>query len=72
MSKLANANVTSRAVRSLRRLGFESHEGGSHTILSHADGRYTTVPRHPRIKPGLLKKILKQCKIDEEAFLRNY
>jgi predicted RNA binding protein YcfA (HicA-like mRNA interferase family) len=72
MSRLANANVTSRVVRALKRFGFEEHEGGKHTILAHPDGRHTTIPRHPRINPMLLRKILKQCGVSEDDFIRNY
>ena len=72
MSRLANANVRSKVLRALRRCGFVEHEGGRHTIMAHLDGRYTTVPRHPRINPLTLKTILKQCEIGEEEFLRNY
>ncbi|HTV47660.1 MAG TPA: type II toxin-antitoxin system HicA family toxin [Phycisphaerae bacterium] len=72
MSRLANANVTSRVVRALKRFGFEEYAGSKHTIMTHPDGRYTTVPRHPRINPMLLKKILKQCGIGEDEFIRNY
>jgi predicted RNA binding protein YcfA (HicA-like mRNA interferase family) len=42
---------------------------GSHHFLSHADGRSTVVPVHSgeTIGPGLLNKILRDCKIDLEA-----
>jgi len=72
MSRLANANVRSKVIRALRRAGFVEHQGGKHTIMEHPDGRYTTIPRHRRIKPLLLKKILKQCGLTEEEFLRLY
>lgn len=70
MSGLANANVRTKVVRALRRAGFEDHEGAHHTIMAHPDGRYTTLPRHRRIKPLLLRKIIKQCELREEEFLK--
>ena len=72
MSRLANANVRTKVIRALRRAGFEEHEGGSHTVMAHPDGRYTVIPRHRRINPNLLKLILKQCGLAEAEFLRLY
>lgn len=69
---LANANVTSRVVRALQRAGFQVEEGAGHTLLKHPDGRYTTVPRHRTVKPGLLRLILKQCRITEAEYRRLY
>ena len=41
---------------------------GSHHFLSHEDGRRTVVPVHAdeMIGPGLLHKILRDCKVTAE------
>jgi predicted RNA binding protein YcfA (HicA-like mRNA interferase family) len=40
-------------------------QSGSHVILKHSDGRYTTVPYHNKpIGKGLLRKIIKDTKIN--------
>jgi predicted RNA binding protein YcfA (HicA-like mRNA interferase family) len=72
MSSLANANVRTRVIRALQRAGFQERQGGRHTIMVHPDGRYTTIPRHPRINPLTLKAILKQCRLSEQEYLRLY
>lgn len=72
MSRLANANAYARVIRALKRVGFQEHHGGKHTIMEHPDGRYTVIPRHPRINPFTLKTILKQCRITEENYLTLY
>lgn len=72
MSQLANRNVTAKVVRALQRAGFSLTQGGNHAILEHPDGRYTTVPRHPRLNVKTLKSILKQCGLSGEQFARLY
>jgi predicted RNA binding protein YcfA (HicA-like mRNA interferase family) len=72
MSSLANANVRAKVIRALRRAGFQQRQGGSHTIMVHPDGRYTTIPRHRRINPLTLKTILKQCRLSEQEYLSLY
>jgi predicted RNA binding protein YcfA (HicA-like mRNA interferase family) len=42
----------------------------SHIILEHPDGRHTTIPTHNPLKLGVIKSILAQTQIDEEAFLQ--
>ncbi len=42
----------------------ESHEGGSHTVVTIA-GRQTTVPRHNEINEITAKAILKQMEARE-------
>ncbi len=43
---------------------------GSHHILRHPDGRGTTVPVHSGepIGPGLLARIVRDCKLTREMF----
>ena len=45
---------------------------GSHHRLKHNDGRFTTIPVHTNeiIGPGLLSKILNDCEIKKEDFLK--
>jgi predicted RNA binding protein YcfA (HicA-like mRNA interferase family) len=45
---------------------------GSHHFLRHQDGRTTTIPVHSNeiIGKGLLSKILHDCEIDKESFLK--
>ena len=43
---------------------------GSHRVLKHPDGRTTVVPVHAgeTIGPGLLRKILRDIKLEKEVF----
>lgn len=75
MSKrLANKNVRSRVIRALKRAGFQADEDGPHTVMFDPDNpqRYTTIPRHARIKPTLLRAIIKQCGLTVQRFLDLY
>ena len=58
-------------VSTLLRLGFELHHvRGSHHQLRNADGRHVTVPVHAGgvIGPGLLRRILEQAAVTDDAF----
>lgn len=59
--------------KALTRLGFESRPGkGSHVIYYHRDGRYASIPMHPRpMGKGLLSKILKQLDISRQLLKEN-
>jgi predicted RNA binding protein YcfA (HicA-like mRNA interferase family) len=61
-------------VSALERLGFRliRKSKGSHWQFEHADGRKTTVPMHKGqdIGPGLMRKILRDIEVDEDAFKR--
>ena len=57
-------------VAALRLAGFTvARIRGSHHFLCHPDARRTVVPVHSgeTIGPGLLSKILRDCKLDVEA-----
>jgi predicted RNA binding protein YcfA (HicA-like mRNA interferase family) len=72
--RLANKNVRSRVIRALRRAGLETDEGGPHTVVfdpRHPE-RYATIPRHRRIKPALLRAIIKQCGLTVRQYLELY
>ena len=56
-------------VAALRQAGFAvARVRGSHHFLRHEDGRCTVVPVHSgeTIGPGLLHKILRDCKLSIE------
>lgn len=72
MPSLANANVQSKVIRALKRVGFERRSGGKHTIMEHPDGRYTVIPNHTRLKVGTLRAILEQCELSEAEFIESY
>ena len=60
-------------IKFLKTQGFISvRTKGSHVFLQHADGRVTTVPVHSNetIGTGLLLKILKDCDIDKNDFIK--
>lgn len=57
----------------LKNAGFELvRVKGSHHFLRHADGRSTVVPVHSgeTIGPGLFAKILRDCDLNREQFLK--
>ena len=60
-------------IRVLHRLGFFEHpeRGTSHLVFKHADGRRTTVARHPGkdIPRGTLRAILRDMNISAEEFV---
>ena len=73
MPSLHNANHRDKVVRALQRAGFVIDEGGRHAVVHKTDGSFVSVvPRHPRIKPGTLRAIIKQCGLSEDQFLRLY
>lgn len=57
----------------LSRRGFEVvRVKGSHHFFSHPDGRKTVVPVHAgeTLGPGLLSKILRDCKLRREDLVK--
>jgi len=40
--------------------------------MANPDGRHTTIPHGNRINPNLLKKIIRQCGLTEDEYLRLY
>ncbi|KKQ42635.1 MAG: YcfA family protein [Microgenomates group bacterium GW2011_GWC1_37_8] len=67
MTKLPEVKPKKLA-KALKKLGFQSRSGkGSHVVFYHKDGRYTSIPIHPKpIGKGLLHKILKQIDVSSE------
>lgn len=58
----------------LRKLGFSLiDQKGSHTMWEHADGRFTSVPRHggEDIGRGLLRQILREIEISPDEFIKH-
>ena len=57
----------------LKKAGFEIIRiKGSHHFLRHDDGRSTVIPMHSgeSIGPGLFNKILRDCDLKREQFLK--
>jgi predicted RNA binding protein YcfA (HicA-like mRNA interferase family) len=57
----------------LKKAGFQLlRVKGSHYFMSHADGHATVVPVHrgETIGPGLLSKILRDCEITRDDFMK--
>ena len=62
-----------RLIKILEKFGFEVvRVKGSHHFLKHFDGRATVVPVHGKenIGVGLFHKILKDCEITTQEFLK--
>ncbi|MDO8600692.1 MAG: type II toxin-antitoxin system HicA family toxin [bacterium] len=59
-------------IRVLKKLGFFEHKerGTSHLVFTHADGRRTTVSRHPGkdMPRGTLRAILKDIDVMPKQF----
>jgi predicted RNA binding protein YcfA (HicA-like mRNA interferase family) len=59
----------SRAVKALKRLGFEvENQEGSHIRLSNGSLK-VTIPNHRQLAPKTLKSILRQAEIDLGDFV---
>ena len=72
MAKLARL-TGQQLISALRKAGFDViRVKGSHHFLAHSDGRKTVVPVHrgDTIGPGLMSKILKDCELEREVFIR--
>jgi predicted RNA binding protein YcfA (HicA-like mRNA interferase family) len=70
MSRLPSLTAK-QVLKALKRGGFvPSHQSGSHLYLEHPKtGHATTVPMHPgELKRWLLKEIVKQAGLSEDAF----
>lgn len=62
-----------QVIAALKKAGFEVlRVKGSHHFLSHSDGRRTVVPVHrgESIGPGLMSKILRDCELERDSFLK--
>jgi predicted RNA binding protein YcfA (HicA-like mRNA interferase family) len=60
-------------ISALKKMEFEVIRiKGSHHFLKHSDGRATVVPVHSNeiIGPGLINKILKECDILRDDFVK--
>lgn len=72
MSKLPQINGR-KMITLLRKVDFEVIRiKGSHHFLRHTDGRTTVVPVHGKevIGIGLFHKILKDCELSNDDFLK--
>lgn len=68
MSKLPRNIKPQKLMKFLVKLGFKEGKGkGSHTRLTHPDGRWTQVAVHPGPVPeGTLRKIIRQAELTDE------
>lgn len=68
--------LTGKAViDALKKAGFRiARTKGSHHFMLHPDGRRTVVPVHAgeTIGVGLMSKILRDCEMTVDEFLRHY
>ena len=61
-----------QVLSTLRRRGFVVHrQSGSHIVLKHPDGRWTTVPMHrgEALSKGTLRAILRETELTIEELL---
>jgi predicted RNA binding protein YcfA (HicA-like mRNA interferase family) len=69
-----NPRVTgAELITALERVGFRDLRiKGSHHFLRHEDGRSTVVPVHSAetIGPGLLHRILRDCQLTADQFVK--
>ena len=72
MAKLARL-TGQQVIAALKKAGFEVWRiKGSHHFLGHSDGRRTVVPVHRGeiIGPGLMLKILHDCEMERDEFMK--
>ena len=72
MAKLARL-TGQEVIAALKKMGFEVlRVKGSHHFLGHKDGRRTVVPVHRSeiIGPGLMLKILRDCELEQDEFIK--
>ncbi len=72
MAKLARL-TGQQVVAALKKSGFEVlRVKGSHHFLAHEDGRRTVIPVHRGevIGLGLMLKILRDCEIERDEFMK--
>ena len=62
-----------QVISTLQKAGFSVlRVKGSHHFVSHPDGRRTVIPVHRGeiIGPGLMQKILRDCEMERDDFLK--
>ncbi|KAA0252605.1 MAG: hypothetical protein DPW18_03755 [Chloroflexi bacterium] len=72
MAKLARL-TGQQVIAALKKVGFQVlRVKGSHHFLIHPDGRRTVVPVHRGevVGPGLMLKILRDCEIERDDFMK--
>ena len=64
---------TERVLKALARAGWMPYGVGKHCKLKrHGDGHALAVPRHPRLKPGLIRALMRQAGLTPEQFWELY
>ena len=72
MAKLARL-TGQEVIAALKKAGFEVLRiKGSHHFIRHPDGRHTvvTVHRGETVGPGLMLKILRDCEMERDEFMK--
>ncbi len=73
MSRLANCTNRPKVIKALQRAGFQVHAGGKHAIITDAEGNFLSViPNARQLNPYTLKAILKQVRLSEDEFVKQY
>ncbi len=70
MSKLSPVSGR-ELIKILNKIGFiPIRQKGNHMRINHSDGRRTSIPIHSgaNVQPGLLRKILRDCKITPDEY----
>jgi len=61
-----------KAIQAFSKLGYEQvRQRGSHVRLRHPtdpDRKPLTIPRHPTLKPGLLRSVIRDAGVSVEEF----
>ena len=64
---------TQRVIKAMARSGWVLYGGGKHYKLIHTSTRKAlAVPRHPRLKPGLVRALIRQAGLTPEQFWELY
>lgn len=59
------------AAKAFERAGFYfDHQRGSHMIYYHDDGRHLSIPDHPQLGRGLLRKLIRHAGLTPKEFLK--
>ena len=75
LKRLPSDLPRAKVVSAIQRLGFVlAREGANHSIFKdpHDPNRLMSIPRHSRIKRGLLRSVLAGVGVSETEFMARY